>query len=305
MAYVTGTENSLGAIRDAIISACGANGWNVTGAPLAANRYLDRGGCFVRLRENAGSLDILGSNGIDVTNGPYVPRIGSLAVPGNIVAPITYHIFINTNPDEVYVILNYGSVYYQWLAWGRSTVALPGTGNWYGATLGQYNQHGEGMLLDSTGGGAASGNGASSGAFFWTSEAPGSNQNCFVHHGLDGIGWSGLNASVSTVGGGAAAITSAVTLVAISPNAWNSEAPLIPIPVCVGRGSGFFSLVAQPVHARYTRLDALTPGQVITIGTDQWMVFPWFSRNTTVRNGSQAAGTLHSGTLGWAIRYTP
>lgn len=296
MAYATGTASSLSDLRTAIINACTANGWSLSGDVLS------RGGCYVRLQVLSGGLQILGGNGESggnvTTPGPRVCRIGELS-QAPLAWPMTYHVFINTNPDEVYVVVNYSSVFFQWMAWGRSEISLPGSGNWYGATLGPIDNFLGGISLSQTIGGLISGNSASSGGLFWTN-AQISNQNSHIHHGLDGAGWSdNLTATL------AQAIGAASTLISISPNAWNSEAVLIPIPVCILRPSNFYSIVLQNRHARYTRVDNLSAGQVLTIASDQWMVFPWLCKNTESRNGSSGSVIGHSGTFGWAIRYTP
>lgn len=299
MAYATGSAATLAELRTAIFGACTANGWTNDGDVIY------RGGCYARLQVVTGSLHILGGNGVaggDVTfGGPYTARIGDLSSPAELAYPLTYHIFINTNPDEVYVVIKYSSIYFQWLAWGKSNIALPGTGNWYGASLRYTTQYLGMVFLTPTSGGHPSG--GSSGGLWWTANGTNPAQNCFIHHGIDGIEWSNIG-SVQNVGGSAAAIIVSGTLVSIAPNAWNSEAPLIPIPVIIGRPSSRYSLVAQPRHARYTRLDSMVPEQIVTIATDQWMIFPWFSRNTAERDAS-LGGAMHSGTLGWAIRYTP
>lgn len=297
MAYATGSAATLAELRTAIFGACTANGWTNDGDVIY------RGGCYARLQVVTGSLHILGGNGVaggDVTfGGPYTARIGDLSAPAALAFPLTYHIFINTNPDEVYVVVKYSSVYFQWLAWGKSSITLPGSGNWYGASLRYTTQYNGSIFISPVAGGSNSG--GSSGALFWGTAA-GFSQNCFIHHDIDGLGWSAALSPASV--GGVAAITAAGTLVNIAPNAWNSEAVLIPIPISVTRASSRYSLLAQPRHARYTRLDAMVPEQIITIASDQWMIFPWLSRDTANRN-SDIFGALHSGTLGWAIRYTP
>jgi hypothetical protein len=81
---------------------------------------------------------------------------------------------------------------------------------------------------------------------------------------------------------------------------YNGEAILIPIIAFVGRGS-FIAPCAQLQHARNLRIDNYEFAQIITLGGDKWMVFPWFLKEPADRNHyGRQDGT---GTYGWAVRY--
>ena len=65
--------------------------------------------------------------------------------------------------------------------------------------------------------------------------------------------------------------------------------------------------VVNPRNARLCRLDNLTPGSIVTYGADQWKVYPWLRKDATTRNGkdnSRLTPPNHTGTYGYAIRYT-
>lgn len=299
MAYITGTANDISALRTAIFNACTANGWTLSG------EILHKGTAYFRLQISGSDLTLLGGTGKDGSNnltggGTTIVQITNDVTAAPLTYPMTYHIHINSSPDEVYVVANYSTDFYQWCAFGQSHITFSaGTGNWYGAFGHATGQHPSGISITPTSGGNS--NGASSGALFWhTSSA---NVNAFIHHGLDGNAWSGLG-SYTTTGGAATAITALIPLVGISPNSYNGEAVLLPIPVTVSRPSSLYSLVAQPKHSRYIRIDNHAPGQVITIGAEQWKVYPWLSKNSAARDGN-GSNINHSGTFGWAIRYTP
>lgn len=314
MAYVTGSVSSLADLLTAIRTACTTNGWTLNGNVLSKG-----GSAHTRIQVSSGHLQILGGTGVDGSNN----LTGAAASPCHIISsfpspltltyPLTYHIHINTAPDEVYVVINYSTAYFQWLAFGKSAISLPGTGNWYAASRGQNIANLTGIngtfsITPTSGGGAGSGLFVTSGAPFWTvSSYAGVNGcvNSFIHHNLNGEGWSTEAAidGTSGVGGMANAIITATSLVAISPNAWNGESVLLPIPVVVGRPSTMRSLVLQPGHARFVRNDNYSDGQVITLGSDQWKVYPFVSKNAASRNGGSII--THSGTFAWALRYTP
>jgi len=117
-----------------------------------------------------------------------------------------------------------------------------------------------------------------------------------VDHGFDGVSdWR------TYVGSSRVGITALRPLLEIQPNSWNSEAVLLPIREYFKRSENKVSLIIDLEHARHTRIDNYEPGQIITLGNDRWMIFPWTQKNTNSRNGGTAID--HSGTFGWAIRY--
>lgn len=291
MPYVTGTANDMTALRAALFTACTANGWTLSG------EVLRKGSVHMRVRAGANYLGFLGGTGIDGSNnltgaGSYERQI--FGIISNLSWPITYSVFIGTAPDEVYFICNYNVDLYVWAAFGQSTVqGLPGTGVWYAGTsdTSLYN----GLITITT---TTVSTLALCPALFWGNAGYGGQSSSYIHHGLDGRAWS--------TGANAANVASAMLLSSVQqdvlPNAWNGESMLLPIQACVQRTSGgTTSLVADLAHARYMRIDNHVPGEIITLGADRWQVFPWFKKNTAVRNGGSSID--HTGTFGWAIRY--
>lgn len=70
---------------------------------------------------------------------------------------------------------------------------------------------------------------------------------------------------------------------------------LIPAWVYGERTADLGSPLGYPPHLRWVRLTYLNPGDVLTIGTDQWKVFPVIRKNGTT-------GQLNSGTFGYAYK---
>lgn len=293
-AFVTGTATNRADLVAAIKSACTTNGWSLSGD------VLHRAGQYVRLQSVAAGVTLLGGTGIDggdnlTGGGPYYVRMTDLGLINTapIVYPLVYEIHVHDDPNEVYVVINYSQDFYQWLAWGQSTVSLPGTGNWYaGSFVEAENYYG---VINISAGGGGSWNSSSS-ALWWTTEAAPASGGCnhLIHHGMDGAGWSSGSSYINAVQGLA-------PLIAISPNAWNGESELLPIMPLLTRAGGKTSILAQLGGSRYVRLDNYEPGQVITIGADKWKVFPWLRKNAAARDGGWEI--RHSGTFGWAIRY--
>lgn len=308
MAFVTGTAANVAALIAAINNACTLNGWTLSGA------VLHKGDVYARLQDVGGEITVLGGTGVDGSNnltgaGPAYFRIGGLTAPANVTFPLTYFIHVNASPDEVYCVVNYSTNYYQFIAFGQSSIALPGTGAWYAGSIGQNSVYLNSVSISQTGGGSGSGTGHSSGAFAWhtlaqdgSGTSPGA-YNFSINHGLFAGDWSSVATRGDIEGGMANAFPAVSNLVSISPNAWNGESVLTQIPVVIKRPSTFYSLVCQPKHSRYVRLDNLDPEQILTIGPDQWKVYPFLSKNDASRNGGSSI--KHSGTFGWALRYTP
>ncbi|HLD65151.1 MAG TPA: hypothetical protein VJA19_03820 [Pseudomonas sp.] len=291
MSYSNGVANDMDALRSALISACTAEGWTLSGD------ILSKGTTFIRLQIVSGWLTLLGGTGISagaLTGAALaVSRIGQ--VNGIAITwPANYELFVFA--AEVYLVVNYNVNFYQWLAWGKSTVqGLPGSGMWYGASM--FANTTSTLAMNPTG--SLSSPGYNCPGLFWRQLSQATNSNTLesrVHTGLDGFGWADGSGNP-----GASAIDGARTLLELLPNSWNSEAILLPIRAMQPRPSNKISLVADLQHARYTRIDNYTPGEVITLGADRWKVYPWYRKDAANRNGGQ--GVTHTGTLGWAIRY--
>lgn len=299
MAYVTGMANDLGELVAAIQNACTDNGWSLAGDVIY------KGDVHVEVKVSGSTVTYQGGTGVDVSNaltgaGPIPVRMRAFAQA--FAFPMTYEIHILTDPDEVYVIINYAVDFYQWAAWGQSTVSgLPGTGVWYAASC-HANSSTEVSIAASGAqlGQAVNGNHHVT-LLSTQSVTSGVNnsQNGFVQHGLDGESW---NPASPSGGAGLHGYTALDPLIGILPNAWNDETVLLPVVAYRNRGSNKNSLVADLAHARHCRIDYHDPGDIITYGGDRWKLYPCYRKNTASRNGG--FGIQHSGTLGFAIRYT-
>lgn len=314
MPYVSGTVTSLPDLLQALKDACTAHGWTLNG------NVLSKGTNFVQVVMADGApfaggtsfLSVLGGTGIDGGNNLtgagtapcYIGQVGSTPAP---TSPIAYGVHINTSPDEVYLIANYATDYYAWAAFGQSPAAgIPGTGNWYGATISNRPRL-NGNCNASIGPTGADFLGnvdrPTCPALFWGDIASAeAYRNSFIHHGYD-TGWSGIGGIAQNTSAGAPANAAGQLQprVGRQPNAWNGEAVLLPIQPSVARGSGWRAIVGDLAHARYLRIDNYAPGDIITLGSDRWMVYPWFRKLAASRDGGISVN--HSGTFGWAVRY--
>lgn len=280
MPYYSGSAANIGQVREAIVSACRTAGW------AWADETLAKDGVSFSLAEHAGWLTIKGvGTGGDAPGEAHVGPIAISYVSLPVMTwPVTYHLFIH--PREVYCIIRYGVGVHQWLAFGRSTLStLPGHGGWFGGSVGRK------AISNGVSGGYQGYNaGSQYGAIFapvlfFCTGADADVATAYIHDGFSG-GWS-----CSRFDGQAT-----TPLLALQPSEWTSESALIPIRSYVARPENKISLAAELEHARHISVANLEPGQIIALGNDRWMVFPWFRKSP----GFSATTT---GPLGWAIRY--
>ena len=83
----------------------------------------------------------------------------------------------------------------------------------------------------------------------------------------------------------------------VGPSALTGRAVLAPAIVMVERTTNVFSIAGAPLDFRFVRMDNITPGDVITIGSDQWKCFPIIRKNGP-------PGVENSGPYGYAYRIT-
>lgn len=288
MAYYSGVANDLGALRQALIDACVGEGW--VWSP--SQSVLHRDQLFVKITHSSARLDFLGRTSLTTGDMPRPVGIAQLGHGSSIVSlswPMTFDIFIFVN--EVFLVVNYGVEYYQFAAFGGSTVVdLIGTGLWVTASAKRVPS-----IVNIAVSGRVQSPVYSVPAPFLRARSDINNSESFIHTGLvDGI-WGASTNSVASIN------PALVPLFEISPNSWNTEAVLLPIRVFQSRAERKVSLVADVKNARYMRIDNYEPGQIIIIGSERWKVYPFYSKNSVARNGG--TDIKHSGTLGWAIRY--
>lgn len=286
-------------------------------AMSSPGRVLSKSGVFFKIAANATNLMCLGCESNSGSNqAPNHVSVGRLwSGPANptyeIVFPCNYEVF--GFGQELYLVVNYNVSLYQFLAFGKTTVpGIPGQGGWCGGSVGLWSD------VANTSGGVALpfrwdmhgitysfGNPRRNIApilFWYRGDESMFNipepRNCWVNHGLDGHGWKwGANNNTSPIG---ARGTS--HLLRVLPSAFNGDTVLVPMRAYKERPSFKSSMVADLEHARHVRIDNLSPGDIITIGSDRWKVFPWYKKSFTERSG--ASGEIdHTGTLGLAIRY--
>lgn len=328
MAFVTGSAADQLELMTALIDGCLANGFTM------ANAVLKKGNLFVRpwQKVTAGwgnHFFLEMGKSTDVPEAVIVDSLGSSVGPGGSTLlqpsayPITYDLHIFDN--EVFMVCWDASDRHFWVAFGQSspTTDTPAAGQnlWAGGTqtpqlpLAAGTFDGNPIVIGATIGGCATTDTATfarvSAGLFWNTHTSGTSQGtepASVYTDSAGAVAGGRALPAGGAEFEVAAIRQLAPLVARQANAWNSHTVLLPIqltspiPATSNR-----KLDIQIKNAHYFRLDAVSPRDIITVDGIQYKVYPWYKRNPNARNGSGtslATKINHTGTFGWAIKYT-
>jgi hypothetical protein len=224
MSYVTGSADNITNLLAAIRAACTDNGWTLSG------EVLHKGAAYIRTQIVSGYITWLGGTGIDGSNNltgaaPQIVRNGDFGSQP-LTFPCTYEVHINEDPDEVYVVLNYATEFYQYAAFGLSDVAgLPGTGMWFAASRFGANAtaNGAGWHFFTSANGNTFTGATRGGPMFYASSSGQNCQTSYIHHGLDGRGWSGHSAAADYP----QSFQANAPLLSLLPNTWNDETVLL------------------------------------------------------------------------------
>lgn len=291
MAYYTGQCTSFQNLADILVEKCQAHGF------AWQDGILSKDDLFIK-HEIDDKWGIYMSGGVGRQNGILLGNSGNkvrLGSPSDrdlqVIFPANYHLFVFKN--EVYLILKSVDRFY-YLAFGKSTLIqdTEGNGLWLSATACQH-PHWRAIAIQRNGGGSGGGENPSPVAPFFNREAWSDGwSNSTICHGFDGVLWSS---------GASRAWCTFEPLIDRMPTAHFSDSPLLPYNIYLERPENKLSLIAQFENARFLRIDNYEPEQILTLGHEKWMVFPFFQKNIQHRDGGWEI--KHSGTFGWAIRY--
>ncbi len=295
MAYYTGQCSSYQHLADILVEKCQAHGW------AWQDNILSKDDLFIKIDVNQTNKSTIGA-GICLTGGASktgmalsnasatTVRLGSphTTLLGAIF-PAKYHCFVFD--DEVYCVAKVAMDRYFYLAFGKSALTQA-TGLWLSTTACYYTHTYAVSISDNSGGAGGAGNPSAVAPFFNRYTFGNNWSNAVICHGYDGTLWSS---------GTSKAYASFEPLISRLPTAHFSDSPLLPYNIYLERPENKISLIAQFEHARFVRIDNYEPEQILTLGHEKWIVFPFLSKNAQAKNGGSRID--HTGTFGWAIRY--
>jgi hypothetical protein len=299
MSYETNTAANPTALVAALTSFATTNGWTTGSFTVGAS--LNKGQSHVAVTASgATTVNIVGANN----------AAGTVELCANTKSiyidsanwPVTYHFFCLTNPDIIVIVLNYATTLCQTIWFGDivkvHSSAFVGGNFYFGSKNGTLtNSSGLSTISDTNlSGGTSSPQTAGSCIPFdnTTSIAAAAK----IHAKIDSAVWDVEISKKVTL------CDWVVSTLFRSPNSWNSQAILIPMHLQFAMASSLYAYIGYIEHVRLLRIDNYEIGDVITLGSDSWKVFPFISKNATLRNGGLSVTTNHSGTVGFAVRLT-
>lgn len=309
--FYSGNYASFASLKASVESALQLNGWTLS------NDILSKNGMYLKLSATATQLLLVagtGESGGALTGiAPNGAKIMSYeSSPMNFPGAYDLHVFTDT--DEVYLIVNYNADRYQQLSWGKTSVLqVGGSGMWFSGSFREsaspvLSQTHPPAITATTNQMGFNWNdtygGMGCGLFFENGDASQIRQCSFINTGLDSVAWRRVatgDGNLYSSGDGVAALLQAL------PSAYNQNTVLLPLQVPQRRLSKGLTIVADFVHARLCRIDNHLTGEIVSYGGDDWKVYPFYRKNADERNGGQQwypVPTNHSGTFGYAIRYT-
>lgn len=308
MAFYTGTANSWSDLVTVLQTQCVANGWSIDGNVI----YKSGTTANFLVTPEANYLLIYGGTG--KSGGALTgqsPR-GSRTGGSYVTFPVNYDLHIFTSPDEVYLVINYNVDKYIQLSFGRCNLPWMNNAPWF---TGSFSTLTGTMTDDFT-----------INANSYICQVGRVNLSSFNNLGLFAHPWHDSQAAYSYCASNiysdvgvtaewktqwynkadfiAVGSTQAVaSLLNCSPSSFNSGTILLPIKAYQNMGSKGYGQIVELENSRLCRIDNQAPGEVVTYGSEDWKVYPWYRKNSSVRSPVNSI-TDHSGTFGWAVRYT-
>lgn len=306
--YATGAATTFTDLLSAIRTFVLANGY-ASAAATGGGYIFTKGDAVVRMwaDESVGAEALYLQGGTGSAGGaltgpaPNAVCMAS-AAPVPVVFPVTYALHLCDDPDELYVVISYGGNKYQHLNFGISDIpGIGGTGLWFTGAMREDNINSRVYLSSNNNYLQTHIDGLALGYFIDQSSGRPSH---FIHCGLEGADAWRAGAAGSLTAGYLFGQDHMAGVMGALPSNFNESETLLPLYACLYRTDGTQTIVAVMRSARLLRIDNITPGDLLTYGSEQYRAYPLYAKNITERNGvGWATGADHTGTLGVAIRY--
>lgn len=302
MAFYSGNFSDFDSLRGSVSAALQLEGWSYNG-----DGVFTKGSMFFKLTATATQL--LFQAGTGSASGPLpgaAPNgVKIMSYTGNpMVFPAQYDLHINSNPDEVFLVVNYNADRYQQLSWGASNVQqIGGTGMWFSGSFHEAAAQAQTGLVYTSADANSIGFGWSGQGCGLFAEVQTSPNGCsFIHTGLDSVGWKRVGQAEGTL---LASPDPVAALLQALPSMYNQNTVLLPLAVVQRRLLQGQTVVVDMANARLCRNDNHLSGEIVEYGPDRWKMYPFHRKNADQRNGVPwTTGANHSGTFAYAIRYT-
>lgn len=316
MAFQTGTATSFINLLDTLRLFATANGWteNLWAVDGANQRlHLQKGSIYTNFHGEASTLKLRGSlgyNGASAWNAQPTMSTGEQALLDNLHGayawPVTYWLFAHGSPDSIEMVVRYQPTRVQWLNFGAITKYINSAAPWTGGEFFAASYGGGGEIAYAVSNGRLSLNSQLTGGFstalfqysngyggFSASHYPRGSE---LHIEADSFIWGvNLDSSNNTTALKLAAWNHAWPLQVRTPSAFNGLSALIPIKIYALRPDAHYSPVGRIEHSRYCAMNNHNLADIIDIGGQKWMVFPWLEKAGITDGGSVQ--------FGWAIKY--
>lgn len=302
MAYQTGTATGPADLLSKLETFIAANGWTVGAATTGKVYYNAAVAVYCGVNWDTSNVYLLGCTGYNAA-AAWNAQTGAATAVGqalsnDMAGPYTaYHFFVTAN--YIHVVVEVSSGKYKHFVIGRlqKTGSYTG-GDYYGA-----------VYWNMTGGTITNYPDSGSHLYLWDALGQGSSTGTVFRNGLhadiDGktTNWMrfyGITLSTNYAHGVLRSSGIIDGLFDLGANSYNAITPLWPIPITVDRGSNQTSIAGVVEDMRIVNMQSLAPGQVMTIGSDEWLCFPVIQKTDTWN----VSGSLipSSGYYGYAYR---
>lgn len=301
MAFQTGTSSGPADLIAQLASLAGSNGWSVsgvTGGYMFANASKN---LYFTINTTSSEINIRGATGINSGSAwnAQPGDMGASAQVNEVTGPLKGYYFFVTS-QYIHVVIEVSTNIFKHFTIGELNKNSNYTGGAYVCasyhnTSTYYRNHpnyqGHSYLFDS-------------GAYNTSSYI---DQNR-VRVDVDGKtnNWMRFDQNNNPAGNTIKGVSRQLGLSLVealyicSPNDMNQRTPLVPIILAAGRPDGLFSLIGSAPDIRLVKMTNFNPGQILTIGSDEWYLFPHIQKTTTI--DVPYSSIVSSGMYGYAYK---
>lgn len=307
MAFQSVVVNSAVDLKTAIETFAQSNGWTLSGGVLSKN------GCYTMLTvPSTSELRIQNAKNGDFTGVNIAIRYSRIY---NTVWPssATVYMVAFSNPDIVWITMNFDVVKFMHLGFGN--IVKYGTwngGQWFHAQHSSRVADGNVCSLIDGYQNPYFPSSAGECALFWNTISRDSfngynveNNASSIECDIRGYIWepkAGTNGDTDTVW--CPRMISPIHMK--NPNVFNSQTLLTPFQLWLKASDGYMQCLGHIDHVRFVKLTNYNPGDRITLGSEQWTLYPWYIHDVSNPDGRQPNyhdGTSSTGVLGVAVKY--